>query len=211
MLRKILPVSSLSLLRIFLFPHHHPVCGVSVLGAKHRAAAQLQGLEQMGCFTAMLKPARQRKEQLRSHILPAELRTPLKSCSLASSSAWPREMWEDEWFRPRKWFAAGRLLVRAGCAPSLQSGCIIARDSFPTSCLPYLHHKTSRGLAETVRPQICNRKLLQVLGCLSPLQSSLWERKSLPEVVVVTDTCGAFLWFSGIHYKITAGWSSNTD
>lgn len=34
-LKKILPVSSLSLLTISLFLHHHPVSGVSVPGAKH--------------------------------------------------------------------------------------------------------------------------------------------------------------------------------
>lgn len=49
MLRKILPVSSLSLLKISLFPHRHPVCGVSVPGAKH-SSCRAAGLGADGLF-----------------------------------------------------------------------------------------------------------------------------------------------------------------
>jgi len=53
---KTVPVSSLSLLAT-CFPIITKSV-VSVPGAKHRAAAWLQGLEQMGCFSLMLKAVR---------------------------------------------------------------------------------------------------------------------------------------------------------
>lgn len=49
MLRKILPVSFLSLLTISLFAHHHPVSGVSVPGAKH-SSCRTAGLGADGLF-----------------------------------------------------------------------------------------------------------------------------------------------------------------
>lgn len=218
MLRKILPVSSLSLFKISLFPHRHPVCGVSVPGAKHSSC---RAWSRWAVLLQRWSQRDSRKEQLRSHILPAELRTPLKSCSLASSFAWPRETWEDEHFRPQMRFAAGRLFVRAGCAPTFEL--IIAgmhyrmhysKRLFPlNACLSC----TTKLQGDQLRQRDSKPAATNSFKCWGACHAcrALFGRGSPSKKwwwwLTLVELFLDFLGHISIHYKITSGWSLSTD
>lgn len=76
---------------------------------------------------------------------------------------------------------------------------IITTDSLPISCLAIISPRNllGRGWNGEAPNQDVQTPAVRVLGCLSPMWGSLWEKQALLEAVVMTDTCWTFLYFLG--------------